>query len=409
MSAFENLPPIHIPKKRRAEELPGLHDERERLETDLKHARKRLKAHGSFNGEFWAAATDVESIILKRTRIISEISLSEFAGEPAEWQKTEKARHIFEQLRAQGNRMSSFTAQRDSLSLTKPKRSLRESFMKLFTTSGLGLNIKTGAGQRDSNVQSNFRSRLLQDYNSLDNKGNAWCPILGAYIDSDWVTASHLFAYKHGQETMDAIFGQIRPTELFSSRNGLILSAAIEKHFDAGVLVIVPDLPEKPTTGMLSHWTNQEVREYKTRIIDSEWEKLDANLPGGLRWRDLDNRKLHFRGETRPAARYLYFHYCLQVLRRAWKAGPGQKDVFSLKDELGKPFWETPGKYVCKNMLQAFVEELGHEYQDLMIGASPKKGERKALFHVAVNQIAECDVNSEEEQEKGNEAEDEEF
>ena len=125
-------------------------------------------------------------------------------------------------------------------------------------------------------------------------------------------------------------------------------------------------------------WTNQEVREYKTWIIDSEWEKLDANLPGSLRWRDFDNRKLQFRGETRPAARYLYFHYCLPVLRRAWKAGRGQKAVFSLKDELEKPFWETPGKYVCKSMLQAFVEELGHEYQDLMIGASRKKGGAKS-------------------------------
>lgn len=38
-----------------------------------------------------------------------------------------------------------------------------------------------------------------------------------------------------------------------------------------------------------------------------------------------------------------------------------------------------------------------------MIGASPNKGKRKTLFNVAVNQIAECEVNSEEEQgEEGN-------
>lgn len=78
-----------------------------------------------------------------------------------------------------------------------------------------------------------------------------------------------------------------RPGGLVSFRNCLTLSAAIEKYFDAGVLVIVPDLPEKPTTGMLSRWTNQEVQYYKIRIIDSEWEKLDANPPDGLRWRNL--------------------------------------------------------------------------------------------------------------------------
>lgn len=38
-----------------------------------------------------------------------------------------------------------------------------------------------------------------------------------------------------------------------------------------------------------------------------------------------------------------------------------------------------------------------------MIGASPNKGKRKALFDVAVNQIAECEVNSGEERgEEGN-------
>ena len=147
------------------------------------------------------------------------------------------------------------------------------------------------------------------------------------------------FRYKHEQETMDTIFGQIIPAKLFSSRNGLILSAANEKHFDTGVLVIVPNLPGRSTTGTLSRLTNQEAREYKTWIIDSEWEKLDANLPGSLRWRDFDNRKLQFRGETRPAARYLYFHYCLPVLRRAWKAGPGhlQSQGRAGKTVLGNP------------------------------------------------------------------------
>lgn len=58
---------------------------------------------------------------------------------------------------------------------------------------------------------------------------------------------------------MDTIFGQIRPAKLFSSRNGLILSAANEKHFDTGVLVIVPNLPGRSTTGTLS---DERIRRY---------------------------------------------------------------------------------------------------------------------------------------------------
>lgn len=80
------------------------------------------------------------------------------------------------------------------------------SFTRLFTVSKQSAAWYQNRSEPacDSNIQSNFRCQLLQDYNSLDNKGNAWCPILGAYLDSDWVTASHLFAYKHGQETMEA-------------------------------------------------------------------------------------------------------------------------------------------------------------------------------------------------------------
>ena len=101
--------------------------------------------------------------------------------------------------------------------------------MKLFTSSPLGLDIRRGAGLRDSKFQSDFRAQLLKDYDSLDQHGNAWCPILGCYLGPDNVTASHLFTYRHGQASMDAIFGKICPPELFSSRSGLIMSTLVEK------------------------------------------------------------------------------------------------------------------------------------------------------------------------------------
>ncbi|OJJ44490.1 hypothetical protein ASPZODRAFT_168752 [Penicilliopsis zonata CBS 506.65] len=387
-----DLPPIYIPKKRRAEEISKLEIQRDELEDNLKRTRKKLRAHGSFNAEFWSAAADVESTILKKTRIVSEISLSEFPGDASEWERTEEARRLFEQIRAQKHRVASFQSQSAKLSLSKPRRSLRESFMKLFTTSPVGLGIKTGAGARDGHIQSNFRSGLIRDYQSMHSDGmHAWCPILGDYYPSRAMTAAHIFSYKHGQSTMDSIFGKMRPPQLFSSKNGLLIHSEIEQVLDAGVLVIVPDLPEKPTSAMLCSWTDSEVREFRVRIIDSQWDRLDEGIFGisGLKWRDLDNRKVQFRGTFRPAARFLYFHYCLQVLRRAWRAGPGQKAVFSLTDELGKPFWGTPGRYIAGNMLKAFCEELGHDCDGLMIGASRRRGRRSALLDAATAQIAE--------------------
>lgn len=74
----------------------------------------------------------------------------------------------------------------------------------------------------------------------------------------------------------------------------------------------------------------------------------DPIISGPLTWKQLDGRKPLFRSQHRPAARYLYFHYCVQVLRRAWKAGAGQRAVFGLYDEHGKPYWDTPGRYMAR-------------------------------------------------------------
>ena len=80
------------------------------------------------------------------------------------------------------------------------------------------------------------------------------------------------------------------------------------------------------------------------------WERIDDPIISGpLTWKQLDGRKPLFQSQHRPAARYLYFHYCVQVLRRAWKAGAGQRAVFSLYDEHGKPYWGTPGRYMARS------------------------------------------------------------
>ncbi|PTU23482.1 hypothetical protein P175DRAFT_0556127 [Aspergillus ochraceoroseus IBT 24754] len=165
---------------------------------------------------------------------------------------------------------------------------------------------------------------------------------------------------------MDAIFGKTRTPELFSARNGLLISQQhLEEIFDCGKIVIVSDLPERPETSQLL--------------------KFLTDLP--LRYGDLDNRRLHFRTQYRPAARYLYFHYCLQILRRAWQENASKKTAPYLKDEKGKPFWGTPGMYFPKNMLLALVEELGHGYCDLLEGASSQKGDNSLLLEVASQQV----------------------
>ena len=92
-----------------------------------------------------------------------------------------------------------------------------------------------------------------------------------------------------------------------------------------------------------------------------------VNGEGSVRWGELDGKRVSFRGKARPQARYLYYHYCVTMLRRSWNNGDQKAGV--LNDELGKPFWATPGPYLRKRILTALVEEMGHGYDALLAGA----------------------------------------
>ena len=41
-----------------------------------------------------------------------------------------------------------------------------------------------------------------------------------------------------------------------------------------------------------------------------------------------------------------------------------------LKKKLGGKFWGTPGRYLPRNILLAFVKEMCHEYEELLEGAA---------------------------------------
>lgn len=55
---------------------------------------------------------------------------------------------------------------------------------------------------------------------------------------------------------------------------------------------------------------------------------------------------------------------------------------------MGKPIWATPGRYIPKNMLLAFVEELGHEYTDLLVAATRRRGRPGLMMDTFSAQIA---------------------
>ncbi|KAL2819092.1 hypothetical protein BDW59DRAFT_181768 [Aspergillus cavernicola] len=382
-------------QKRPVESPEPLEQEQRRLNDEIRVTKRRAKGHGSFNAQFWANSQELEILRLQRTETDRKISLRNFPGTPSEWEQTEKAKDIFQMIKAQQTTIKLYQRRADELDATKGdkknKRSFRDAFMKLFTTSKMGIGIsQTGTGTRDSRQQSAFREELISLGDAKHPKYDwLWCPIISDWCEATTVQAAHLFPHMHGQEVMDSIFGKKTPPELFSARNGMLVPMAVERFFDSGKFVICPDLPDRPALAELLAWIRQDSREYRLKILDLTWDKLDHPLSPNTTetWRSRDGKKLEFRTSFRPAARYLYFHYCIQILRRAWGHNSSRGSVSVLEDEAGRPFWGTPGRYMPKNMLLALVEEVGHEYKGLLDGAGSNKSEPTLLLEVASAQI----------------------
>ncbi|MCJ1261435.1 hypothetical protein MMC22_001299 [Lobaria immixta] len=161
---------------------------------------------------------------------------------------------------------------------------------------------------------------------------------------------------------MEAIFG-IGPSEtpeLFSRHKGILMSNAGERRFDKGTLLLFPEysrIPHEPRS-KIGITGNQK---YQTRVLEPD---------------ELDGQPVTFKSSFWPRARYLYFQYCLTILRRSWVK---DQPSVTLRDELGRLYWGTPGRFMRKNMLVAFVGELGYDYEVLLDGAIGEADEPAAM------------------------------
>ena len=270
-----------------------------------------------------------------------------------------------------------------------PTRESRRWFMHFFTRSPNGLAV-TG-GRRDKTVQGNFRFSLIEAQNAkhpnhVKNK-SLWCPVTCTWVHQELTTAAHIFPWKHGQETMTKIFGPGSEHEMFSAKNGILMSILAETRMDKG-LVIVPFVNDK-SAAEVDAWHKSALKRYQVRVLDKDHSLMQGEIPWSdpkMEWADLDGHELQFRSEHRPRARYLYYSYCVSMLRRSHHQGK-QEEI--LKDHLGRKFWGTPGAYLRRSYLLAFVEEIGS--QDILDGAEERgeedNGEDPAALVVANEQI----------------------
>lgn len=248
----------------------------------------------------------------------------------------------------------------------------RRLFMRWFTKSSTDPGAT--AGKRSSRDQEKFKADLIEASNASDpNPKSAalWCPILGAFVDREVMKAAHIFPYSHGQDLMTDIFGaeENEKNELFSANNGILIHSGAEERFDKGYFVIVPSTNDD-SAEEIEAWHKSTAKRYKIRVLDRDAKMMKLFLPPSAMkdkskaWVDLDGQELQFLSNHRPRARYLYYHYCVQMLRRLYYQNEHEN---ILRDHLGKRFWGTPGPYLRKSYLLALVQEIGRD--DFLDGA----------------------------------------
>lgn len=165
----------------------------------------------------------MEAISLERSEVARKISLCSFKGDEAAWKQTDEAKRILEQIHAHEHSLKIYEERVKNLEHDIDYGRMRKSWMKLFTTSKMGMAIlNTGAGKRSSTDQSRFKDELIEKYAALKpgKKKSLWCPILRTWRESCDMTDAHLFPYMHGQATMDAIFGKQNSQNSFRPEMG---------------------------------------------------------------------------------------------------------------------------------------------------------------------------------------------
>ena len=214
---------------------------------------------------------------------------------------------------------------------------------------------------RSGTDQTSFRNRLIKAYNTEGSKiletpslfQKIWCPVAGMELDRFSMKAAHIVPHSIGETNAAYLFGSNLDEAydvMWSERNGLMLHGSIEKIFDDGQMVIIPD----PT----------DDNEFISFILSQDL--LNDKRPGpGINapFSTIHKRRLQFQTAARPGKRYLYMHALLSLFRRRRYDIPGwEKDR---EQVLNGQIWATPGKWARKSMVQTLALEVGDSWEDI--------------------------------------------
>ncbi|KAI1261896.1 hypothetical protein F5Y18DRAFT_419261 [Xylariaceae sp. FL1019] len=355
--------PTRTSSKRRSEITDN---EYRMLHFKAEEARKKIKPSHSFDANYWLSAASASQISFKLYETEGRLSREKWAGDddsndPKDWWATPEAHQIVDKMKAAHHEKGGH---------------IRRAFQTLFNTSQIGLGVdKAGMGKRTRSEQSKFKASLIKFYDAASTNPKKPKVIMSIHDTStgqeekkDLIRAAHLVPHSFDEDLLVAIFGGNVKGELNTPHNGLLLSIEVEKAMDDGAIAAVPDIADDPSTEEVETWERTEPKNYKWRVMDPEAEVLDVavvvpspSCPDGLLVRQLHGRQLSFKNGNCPRARYLYFLFVVAQLRQAWRHDFRRDSSKVLKNQVGKGFWATKGRYLRRGFLLSMAEEIGHD------------------------------------------------
>ncbi|KAI1215128.1 uncharacterized protein F4807DRAFT_21831 [Annulohypoxylon truncatum] len=348
------------------------------LRYKAENARKKIKPSHSFDVKYWTAAADASNLSAQVHEMEMHLAIQRWKEEEnggcdaEEWWTTPEAHRFVDQLKAFNYEKHQYLNQVAQLEQGGARRHASQS---MFTTSQIGLGVDTpGVGKRPRSEQSKFKSSLIDFYNAatMDTRNPK---VIRSVHDSatgqetlmSTIRAVQLVPHSLGRDVLIALFGSDVKGELDAPYNGLLLDVDVKEAMDDGVIVVVPNLPDNPSTEEVALWEGTEPKNYRWRIMDPDADILNRPVevapekPTVMIMRDLDGKQLSFKNEMRPRARYLYFLFVVAQLRQAWRQEYRNDPSKVLAKQLGKGFWATKGRYLERSFLLALADEIGHD------------------------------------------------
>ncbi|KAI2463913.1 hypothetical protein F4781DRAFT_97731 [Annulohypoxylon bovei var. microspora] len=386
--------PVRTSSKRALEAMPTntLTTKRSDLSQLIKKRRKGLRPTSSHDSDYWSSHMEVlqmEKDLHEYSSIITyreQTKGSESNLSYREWlHSVDVGLELGRKKSAIDLKLSMAESQATRMGKHHP---LLESWIKLFfgAASGFGLGAAS-YGPRDNAAQSKMRREMFQKYHEvgIENEmpDHVWEPVFGAWFRSDSLHAAHLYPSK-SIEHMDLIFGKGAKDELMTAANGLFLCPDIEKLMELGYVAIVPDVRLEPDAGgdsaadmqlrreYVKDWEKTNPKEYKLIVLDNTKRLVKELRPIFVSplydiksVEDIHGRRLKFRTDFRPRARYMWWAYLNSIVSFSYRYKGTAGIGIDGEVELGNRYWGTRGRYVKKNQLLGFIEHVGQDISSI--------------------------------------------